>query len=200
MKSQIINDITQIIKTNTSIGIFVSGGVDSAVMSYMVHYLRKAHNTNNSFEFFTVPKYDNSLPHAKNVISYIDNIYNNRPSNHHIVGDPTSHHTMQGYSSVLYALNNYTNDMFMVGDTKNPDSLPDGPVRKQGSHARIHRPFLNCTKDNIIRLALDFQLMDLIKICHTCTESPDIRCGKCWQCRERAWAFAECGYTDPGVL
>jgi 7-cyano-7-deazaguanine synthase in queuosine biosynthesis len=55
-------------------------------------------------------------------------------------------------------------------------------------------------KDEIIQIMFDEQQEELMNITHSCTEQKNGRCGKCWQCTERAWAFDKLGKTDTGTL
>jgi 7-cyano-7-deazaguanine synthase in queuosine biosynthesis len=91
-------------------------------------------------------------------------------------------------------------------DTTNPTVELPGlapvrvPVEEQDKWQNYKLPFLHLDKSHTVQLAHDLGLDWLPKMTHTCTESPDIRCGQCWQCNERAWAFNLLGLEDTGTF
>ena len=202
MNHSIISDLEYILSTHKNIGLLVSGGFDSTLLTYLVHDLREKNQTNNAFEFFTVPRYDDSVIHAKRIIDYIDNKFNKIPTEWHIVGNPDLHFTQQVSSGISEALINFKFEVLLTGDNIVPpiDEVPGGPPRKRGDHPRLYKPFFDYTKDVMLQLCIDRGLTEIMEITHTCTESKTLRCNLCWQCRERAWAFKKCNYTDPGAM
>jgi hypothetical protein len=202
MTNQLISNIEAILMKHKSIGLLVSGGFDSTLLSYLAHDLRNKLKTDNVFEFFTVPRYDDSVIHAKRIIDYIDNKFNKTPTAWHIVGNPDLHFTQQVSSGITEALTNFKFEMLLTGDNIVPpiDEVPGGPPRKRGDHPRLYKPFFDCTKDVMLQLCIDQGLTEIMEITHTCTESKTLRCNLCWQCRERAWAFKQCNYVDPGTM
>lgn len=197
----ILADIDSIVQAYNAIGISISGGFDSALLSYLVHESRSRLGTQNTIEFFTVPRYDDSWIHAERVINYIDITFNrNVASKHTIVGNPNIHHSHQVISGVTEVLRKFAINVLLAGENITPADLPNGPLRAQSNHPRLKLPFFNYTKDVLVQLAIDKNLTEIMKISHTCTESTTLRCNMCWQCRERAWAFKQCGYTDPGTM
>lgn len=198
----IISDIDKLVCSYKNIGIFLSGGFDSAMLSYLAHESRLRLNTSTIFIFFTVPRYDDSVLHAKRIINFIDQTFNNQPTNHYILGNPTLHHSHQVSSGIRKALIDHAYlDIIMTAGNKIPDEIPFGPYRHHPSvHPKLRKPFFNYTKDVIVQLCIYKNLQSIIDLSHTCTESPSIRCNNCWQCRERAWAFKKCNYRDSGIM
>lgn len=81
----------------------------------------------------------------------------------------------------------------VTGVTSNPAELPNGPRRPRVMEAHYELPFLHCDKSHVVALADQLGILDEVALSsHSCTERlhPNDRCGECWQCRERAWAFA----------
>lgn len=92
-------------------------------------------------------------------------------------------------------------------DTTNPPNitLPGlAPIRvtigDQDKWDNYKLPFLHMDKSHTVQLVHDLGLDWLPKMTHTCTESADIRCGECWQCNERAWAFNLLDLEDSGTF
>lgn len=203
MNTIILDDIIRIVKTFNRIGISVSGGFDSALLSYLIFETRAELGTDNIVEFFTVPRYDDSVIHAKRIIDFIDGRFNiGAYSTHTIVGNPDIHHSLQVDSGLREMLACDRLDIILAGENIVPpeDEVPGGPIRYRGKPAKLYKPFFDYTKDVIIQLAIDKNLTEVMELSHTCTESKMYRCGNCWQCKERAWAFRQCNYTDPGTM
>lgn len=194
MKS-VIDDIESLVAINRRIGLFVSGGLDSAVLAKLVLDTRDKLSSNNDIVFFTVPRTDDSYIHASRVVENLS-----AGSAIISVGNANLHHSKQVLSGVLEALSTDSVDILLLGDTKNPIDLPDGPVRIRSKNPKVFQPFFNRHKNEIISLAIDLGYTDLFKITHTCTESKNLRCSRCWQCKERAWGFSQVNYADPGTM
>ena len=149
MTENIINSIKQILSTNLNIGIFVSGGLDSALLVYLCH----KYSTDNTFTYFTVPRTDDSIVHAKRVLDTILG-ENNYLTTH--LGDPNVSHDKQVLSGILSALSIPNIDMLLLADTSNPAEKLSGlePVRVKSTHHKIVQPFFELTKVNTINVAL----------------------------------------------
>jgi len=120
-----------------------------------------------------------------------------------IVGNPDLHHSIQVMSGTTAVWNKF--DHLLYGETINPPHLLDGPARSPVNTTvlrptKVIRPFMRACKDNVVRLAIELELYELMEISHTCTASKALRCTFCWQCRERAWAFEVNNYKDPGTM
>ena len=76
-----------------------------------------------------------------------------------------------------------------MGDTANPDVLPPGPNRKKSSNPKVLQPFYEITKDKLVKLALEFQVDELLNITGTCGKGMIPDCGECWPCLEKNWAL-----------
>jgi len=70
---------------------------------------------------------------------------------------------------------------------------------KGSVHPKILMPFIEMHKDEILKILFDNDQTKLLELTHTCTERKTGRCGQCFQCNERQWAFDQLGKTDPGI-
>jgi 7-cyano-7-deazaguanine synthase in queuosine biosynthesis len=200
MYDDILLDIDRILSSYKRMGILISGGFDSTLLSYLLHAGRDRLDTKNTFEFFVIPRYDDSLVHATRIAKYIDTKFNKTDTVINIVGNPDLHHSEQIRSGVVDAVRRTDMDLLLTADTANPEHLPDGPIRMKSPNRRYYKPFINHTKDKIVGLGIQLNLTDIMEISHTCTESKMFRCKNCWQCRERFWAFQQNRYVDPGKM
>jgi hypothetical protein len=219
--NKILVDLEHLIKNNKVIGVSISGGMDSTLLAYLLHDIKYKTNSEVSLKFFCVPRPDDSIVHSQRIMNYIDNHFNQPPSMIYSVGRGDLHHTEQVKSGIKEAIQTHDLDILLSGVTKNPEScdppeyLPNykydyfkdldgtpynGPVRIKSTHQKIINPFWDITKEEIVKLIKELDLMDIPTITHTCTGSKSLRCNQCWQCCERAWAFAKNNLIDTGTM
>lgn len=203
----IIEKIDTLIRSNNKLGVFVSGGLDSTLLAYLLYRSRKLQILKTQFVFFTVPRYDNSLVHAQRVVALIARHFDAVYPTHLIVGDPDAHHSVQVLSGVVTAQTRHASmyDSLVLAANKTPEELPGGPARPPAKASNVHLPFRDYTKDSLIELYSKLlyetpSLLDIMAATHTCTEQVSGACGVCWQCRERAWAFDKNNMKDPGCV
>jgi hypothetical protein len=187
--------IKKILQNNKKIGLFVSGGLDSGLLIYLVHALREELKTNNEFKVYTVDRPNNSLVRTQNILDWINDKFGISYTINK-VGTDKVHHTLQVISGLREASDDDI-EVFVLGDTKNPKEIEMGPRRQSMKLARYAQPWIELTKDYVVQEAIDCDLIDLMKIAYSCETPDDKVCGECWHCKERAWAFDKCGYLDP---
>jgi hypothetical protein len=193
------------INQNKKYGIMLSGGLDSAVLLYLI--LEK--NQNIDIQPFSIPKYDGSHLFVPGIIDYFNKTFNIKISNTILVGDPNAYHKEQSRTAVEDIFQNHSNiDFIFFATNQNPphsfdysqyplDGYPDRV--KRSNHPKILMPFIDLYKDQILKILYDNNQEELLLLTHTCTERKTGRCGQCFQCNERAWAFDQLGKNDPGV-
>jgi hypothetical protein len=212
----ILTDVEEILEKYRKIGLLVSGGLDSSLLAYLLHDIKYKTNRNNSFEFFVVPRPDDSVVHVNRIVDYLDNQFNQPKSTIHIVGRGDLHHSKQVTSGMTEAVLNYDCDIYLSATTTNPPELlpnykygffrePDGtpyngPVRKKSYHPKLIDIFWDYTKEDTVKIIKDYDLADIMNLTHTCTGSKSTRCNACWQCCERAWAFKKNNLIDTGTM
>ena len=190
------------IKTSNenSYGILLSGGLDSAVLLYL---LVKS-NPSINLQAFTIPKSDGAMLYANPVIHHINKKFNLSLSDTISVGDPTVYHRLQSTTAVKDIFQKYSVDFLFVAINQNPpelNDLPNAPKRdSKPTHPKVIFPFISMLKDEILQILYNEKQEDLIDITHTCTEQIHHRCNICWQCSERIWAFKQLNKIDTGIL
>lgn len=195
--NQLKETLLPLLNTNKRYGFFTSGGFDSTLLLYCSLKLKHEHNLPSTIICYTVPRTDDSIIHSQRIIGWLNSIFNISLSNI-IVGNPKLHHSQQVSSGLLQAKK--SSDMIVLGDTTNPPHLIDGPVRIQSTDPNIIQPFINWTKKDTVALSNDLIIPEIMTITHTCTESKLLRCNNCWQCKERAWGFAQNDIVDIGTM
>jgi tRNA(Ile)-lysidine synthase TilS/MesJ len=219
--NKILDDLENLIRNHKIIGISISGGIDSTLLAYLLHDIKYKINSDVVLKFFCVPRPDDSMIHAQRIVDYIDQQFNQPPSIIHSVGTGDLYHSEQVSSGMKEAIQNYDIDILVTAVTKNPEEgdppelLPNykynsflnsdgtyynGPIRVKPRNPKFITPFWDITKKETVKLIKDLNLTEISKITHTCTGSKSLRCGKCWQCCERAWAFSKNNLIDTGVM
>lgn len=193
------------LQNNKTYGIMLSGGLDSAILLYLL--LKE--NKDVSMQPFSIPKNDSSHLFVPNILKYFENCFDISISNTILVGDPTAHHSQQSTTAVKQILSQYAEiDFIYFATNQNPSHSFDYSQFKSGEfpnrvqesdHPKILMPFIKMYKDEILKIVFDNRQEELLKLTHTCTEQKTGRCGQCFQCKERAWAFGQLDQTDPGI-
>jgi 7-cyano-7-deazaguanine synthase in queuosine biosynthesis len=193
------------IKPNFKYGIMLSGGLDSAVLLYLI--LKE--NKNIVIQPFTIPKHDGSHRYVKSILEYLKSQFDIFIPDTILIGDPDVHHTEQSTVAVKEIFKNYPLiDFLFFATNQNPIvdfdysvyKLEGFPNRvKESPHSKILMPFIEMYKDQILKTVFDNSQEELLLLTHSCTEQKTGRCGQCFQCNERAWSFRQLDKTDPGV-
>jgi NH3-dependent NAD+ synthetase len=188
-------DITE----NISYGLLLSGGLDSAILLYLLIL----ENKNLKIQPFTIPKYDGAYLYADPIIDFFNKKFSLNISKTIKVGNPNAHHSQQNVSAVKEIFKNYQIDQLFIAINTVPESLKDYPGTPNRATVsldpKIVFPFVDLTKDKILSILFENNLEELIPLTHSCTEQTEGRCKVCWQCKEREWAFNQLGKQDTGV-
>lgn len=165
------------------IGVFVSGGLDSAVLLALCAHLKKQYALPAILQTFTVPQ-GLDAQWSQQVIDWVETKYQFK-LDRTLLGDLKLPHDQR----VLDALRTARDfcDHLLLGDTTNPKELAPGPYRERSQSPRYLQPFFDLTKDKVVELGNELGIQELMHISNSC--NLDSNCGHCWACQERAWAF-----------
>lgn len=181
------------IQEHKKIGIFLSGGMDSA---FLLYYLRQKFS--NSIYPITVPKYDGAVNYIKGIITWVENTTGKVIESPIILGNPDLNHSHILGDAIRRCLGHKLCDVYFIGDNVYPvDVLPNGPNRVKYSHQQIIYPLFDLYKTDILKLYIEHDILELLQFTHSCTEFSVGRCKQCWQCKERHWAFEQLCISDP---
>jgi hypothetical protein len=203
LESNINGDVRPVIIKLTlyrKIGVLVSGGLDSALLYYLI---RKLTLSDNRFSVvpYTITRNDGSSRHAQPVIDYI----------HEILG------IEQQYSTKL-DIDEPDSELQVAAGMRElcntgPNLIYIGIIQTLEEHAlhSIHKPYVptnserfnyplkDLNKAHVIQLIIQLGLEKLFTLTHSCVYDIDIPCGTCNRCNERAWAFSQLGLIDPST-
>jgi 7-cyano-7-deazaguanine synthase in queuosine biosynthesis len=187
-------------------GIMLSGGIDSAVLLYLILKTNQPKNIN--LIVFSIPKKDGSYLVVPDILKYLESFFEIKLKKTILVGDPEAYHADQSRTAVSEIFQKHKHiDYIFFATNQNPSrnfdygnfKKGDYPDRVKGPpNSKILMPFIDLEKDSILKIAEENDLWDLIKLTHSCTEQSQGRCEICFQCQERAWAFSQLGIVDPG--
>jgi len=198
MQSQ--TDNAYIFSQQHTYGILLSGGIDSAILLYLLIKV----NPNIQIQPFTIAKTDGAYLYADPIIAHFNKKFNLMIPQTIVVGDPTVYHRLQSTTAVREIFEKYPVDYLYIGLNQNPPelaNLPGAPMRDtKSTNPQIILPFVDLYKHNILEFMYADNQEDLIDITHSCTEQSVGRCNQCWQCTERAWAFEKLNKIDTGTL
>lgn len=197
------------LNSNKKYGIMLSGGLDSAILLYIILKEAKEKNIKLEIQPFSIPKYDGSYLFVEGILEYLKNIFKIDIPNTILVGDPNAHHTQQSKTAVLEIFQKYSEiDFIYFATNQNPTKDFDYSLYPAGSfpnrvtkseHLKVIMPFIDMYKDQILKILFDHNQVELLNLTHSCTEQKTGRCGRCFQCNERAWAFRQLNKLDTGI-
>lgn len=188
------------------IGIMLSGGADSAILLYILALEKKISGSEHELIPFTVARPDGAWNYVKPIVDCVNEILDITLPAPLQVGDPTLHHSQQGRSGEREAREKYGIEHCFYGSQAHPDkALIELPGEYPARPDKVDLPgttipFALVDKRHTIDLYNVFDVWPLIELTHSCTALTEGRCGQCYNCVERAWAFGELGFTDPGSM
>jgi len=169
----------------------VSGGVDSAILYYLL--LQENFNTGNKFEIipYTMLRKEGSRYYAKDVINYVHDLHHLPHTDLNIIGDNTLPETQQVESGIMDVLHK-TVDYVYLGIIESREEHSVGWHRfpfKETFHRRY--PLLNLQKSHVIDLYIKTGMIELLKMTHSCAVHEITPCNNCNGCIERIWGISE---------
>jgi|688.fasta_scaffold487036_2 7-cyano-7-deazaguanine synthase in queuosine biosynthesis len=183
------------------IGIMFSGGFDSSLLLYI---LAKEKRHDQELISFTVPNNITQADvHAKRIVSWITD-RTNTSITFNIIGDGSAPHKELVMSPSREIIKQKLVDKLYSGVNQNPPiefQIP-GPERRNPNISvpdHIGLPFISLYKTHILELYQHLDILELANITFSCTEQPENRCNKCFQCMERNWAYQTLNLTDHGI-
>ena len=183
----------------TKIGVMVSGGLDSALLLYLLTKENKQKGYPHEIIALTVYKTDNSEGHSKRIVSTIEIMLDTTISTSEVgpnVGMPL-------HEIILSIIDKNIVPLLYEGSNAIHESLMDSspPVRYISPYDTIKQPWAYTTKDAIVKYILDEKLYELINMSHSCgrRDRDSGQCGTCYNCIERAWAFKQNNAQDTGT-
>lgn len=169
------------------VGIFISGGLDSALLYHLI--LKEKKDVVPLLVFKNNPQYFA----ARQVIDYLQKL-------HGTTVEPillTKRDIKSAFKEAIYL----GIELMYVGVIKEMEEfLVDWDPVDFKDTQWVLGPFKDLDKSQIVNMIVEEQVSELFSLTKSCAEPVDQRCGRCNRCRERQWGFEQLGLTDPGVL
>lgn len=186
------------------IAVLLSGGLDSAVMLSLILMAKQKENLDLNIIAINVMRGRGTEEFSESMLNAINSHFNEKIVLHHIKVPPN----VDDATAILHSTAPLTNapalfkNIFCGSTTNPPIDHPGAPIRasvdKQHAFIKWRMPFLHCDKSHTVALMKHLGLDFIEELSHTCTETESLRCGECFQCTERAWAYSELGLIDKG--
>jgi hypothetical protein len=180
------------------VGVLVSGGMDSALLYYLLIRLNVEQGFIHKITPYTILRKDGSCQYAQPVIDYVHDQFDLPHVSTEIVGDPTLPESLQvesGCNDVLAKSN-----ILYLGLIEELAIHTIGwrdPIKWTETQDRKY-PFRNLNKSHIVDLIYYFEQQALFELTHSCNMPG--KCGSCNGCNERQWGFDQLGKTDTGTI
>ena len=182
------------------IAVFISGGLDSAILYYLLLLANRELGDLHQITTFTVNRTEGSRFFARPVIAHVHSQFNLPYIEPQIVGDPSlpGHlQVMSGAQSVIHM--GY--DLIYGGVIdQRPEHIIGYEPAPVEENQTVRLPFKDITKPYIIDLIVRHGQQALFYLTHSCSILEIGKCNACNGCNERNWGFAQCGLTDPGTI
>lgn len=192
-------------------GILFSGGIVSSLLLYCM----MKGTPNAKIQPFTIAKSEGSMLYADPIINYFNSKFGWNIPQTIEVGNPLMQSDLiHDYAlSHIWMKHKYIDEVF-IGVTRFPEEIliKDYPgvqpkeyvVRRTFqpqpiADIKVKMPFLLNTRDQILQIAYNEDLVDLLVLTKSCLNQTVGRCGHCWTCACRFSAFTTLEKTDPGT-
>jgi 7-cyano-7-deazaguanine synthase in queuosine biosynthesis len=182
---------------NNKIALLFSGGVESVLIYYLV--LQQEGIEDKIFNLYLIDKYDNPLQEVEKLYLFLKNNFNDNLTRLKIL--KYKNDTLE-QNKIGLTLNNLNAeyDVMLYGINKYPDDISIRPVHKYNTfneesidnlylkYPNIVLPFIDYTKDKIIKMYYDYKIENLLPLTLSCGNKNRV-CGECFNCKERKWAY-----------
>jgi hypothetical protein len=187
--------------TPSKIGVFISGGLDSALMYYLVLQANRAMANIHQINTYTIARTEGSKYFARPVIALVNKRMGLPYKEPKVVGDPTLPGHLHVQSGGWSAKEEGCSQIYIGVIDQQPEH-DEGPHDFRYLRDDIVKmPLADTSKDNVVALIVEHGLEGLFHITHSCSTQEVGRCwNKCKGCEERSWAFSRLGLVDPGVV
>jgi hypothetical protein len=180
------------------LGIFVSGGMDSALLYYLFCKLNHDAGYTHKIIPYTVLRQEGAKKYALPIINHIHRHFQQPVQTLKVAGDPTLPEDQQVKSGVMEVLQKKWADIVYVGVIEALEIHMVGWQPIPAKETEVFKtPLHNLNKSHIIDLLLQLGQQDLLFKSHSCITSEG-RCGTCNGCNERSWGFDQLQLIDTG--
>lgn len=194
--------------TDKRIGVLVSGGMDSAILLFLILKEIKDLNLSIDLTVYNVPNVnDGAAVYSRRVVDYLENYFDTE-INLKKVGSETASSLQLITAPAKMLLETDQIDILYSGQNQFPEEAKTwqaykdalgffkrrNPYTPDSEQAKF--PFIRLYKHHILEIYRQFNVLDLARITHSCTARTQGKCQECLWCTERAWAFTKLGLEE----
>jgi hypothetical protein len=178
------------------IGVFVSGGIDSALLYYLLLLEKQKTNSDCDITPLVIFRKEGSKRFAPPIIEKINRMIG-IDKNFKRLGNTTLPEPEQVISAVKQAFRLLKMEIVFVGVISNrlEHQIGFDPIPVTDDEL-VQTPFKHLEKSHIIDLYNQLGITSLLDMTFSCDQSDQTACGSCNGCRERTWGFEQLGLTD----
>lgn len=173
----------------TKLVVPVSGGLDSALLFYLINYISYEYRLNLDIKPVTFMRDDFSLTHAQDVVDHVYSSLNleSKKSTEILISEMDSN--KQVLEGIIKIASYYPVHQVYLGLIQTqPEHALHVPTFTIPSDSKYFKfPFRNLNKADIVDLICKLNQPQLFKITHSCVYK--IECGVCNRCNEKRWAL-----------
>ena len=186
--------------TPSKIAMFVSGGLDSAILYYLLLKANAEVNNLHWIHPFVIARTEGSKYFTRPVIAHVHSQFNIPYEEPILVGDPSLPGHMQvrsgGQSAILMGYAQLYGGLISQQPEHKIDEEPADVVEDD----IVKLPFAGIDKSHVVDLIVQYKQEALFYLTHSCSIMEIGRCYTCNGCRERTWGFDQLGLADPGTI
>lgn len=178
---------------NDTIGVFVSGGIDSALLYFLM--IEENLLTGNNWKIipYTILRKEGSRFYALKVINWIHSFYNLNHISLNIVGDNTLSEFMQVQSGIDELICKKVDYVYIGVIESRPEHSLNWNRHTIQETFNVRYPFLHLQKTHILDIYKQKNILELLQQTHSCAVNEILPCKNCNGCNERSWGFKELG-------
>jgi len=182
------------------IGVFVSGGLDSAILYYLIQLENKRMHSIHEITPLIVQRKEGSKNFARLVVAHVNSYFNLPHDTSMYVGDNTLAEEEQVKSGVMEAYSIGFSKVYVGLIQQLPQHMSGWEPIPYNQSERFRTPFKDYNKSHIVDLVRQYKQEALYYITHSCSAHELGRCNNCNGCNERTWGFDQLGVIDPGTI
>lgn len=189
-------------KKKSKIGVLVSGGIDSAILYYLLLLENQLRGSIHEILPISIMRKEGSRYCSSIVVGHVNSHFNIPFQEPQVVGDNTLPEEVQVKSAVDEALTAGFNIVYAGVIEQLPQHMINWEPIPSRETAKFKTPFQSVNKSHIIDMIVKLKQETLFYLTHSCSDSAYQvgRCNKCNGCNERAWAFERLVLSDPGTI
>jgi 7-cyano-7-deazaguanine synthase in queuosine biosynthesis len=184
------------------IGVLVSGGIDSAILYYLLLLENKQIGDLHEILPLSVMRKEGSKYFSSLVIGHVNQEFKIPYKDPLIVGDNKLPEEEQVRSGVNQALTQGFDIVYAGVIEQLPQHMINWQPIPSKETARFKTPFQSINKSHVIDIVVKLKQQPLFYITHSCAgeQSQIGRCNLCNGCNERRWGFEQLNLIDPGTI